>query len=217
MSTIRDIPGITTTTSTTETTMSSPSPAAGVRPAGDDDDAALLVRPLDGMAGGDYGAAIAAMAIAIGARCAKDDRTAARSAARRAEAEEEAQVGEMHQKADHVLTGGVVSGLHGVAAGGMQIAGGSTGSQSTSGVLSGSANVTSSSGQIWEKGYESLAAHADARAKEHESAATRAHDVANEARTSQESAEKLVDKAIDFYREYARTRADTVMATIRRA
>jgi hypothetical protein len=153
---------------------------------------------------GDPGAMVAALVV----ESAKDEKEVSRKIERTQEeiqdSEEQAQVAAMHAKASDMRAQALASGAAGMVEGALSIAGACN---PKDGIRSRAFEASSTLvGTCRKVGDQIGAAHdedADANVTAHEHAASHASRAYQEAYDDERDAKKLLDTAVDFYREYS--------------
>jgi hypothetical protein len=214
---------------------STPAPPRAAEPG-----ASLLPPPADGFASldtGDVGAALAKLVLENAYAQRKENRTARAAAEKAQEVAEQKQLAEMREAADDRLWSGIVSGGLTVASAMCTFA--SAGPSGQAALIGDGADHAQRSiraratnaAMSWKAGSEALGGTAkilgsviDNGATAHDREATRAeHDAAREkrngddAQSSADDAKRMIDRALDFYRDYLTAQADAQKAAIMRA
>jgi hypothetical protein len=177
---------------------------------------ALLPTTTDELAlTGDAGAMIAALLLKASHQARVSARETKKAAMEAQDAAEKSALDEKRAAAEQKLYGGLVAGGCTIASGGLTIAGGC--GAATDGIMNGAAKAAEGSGQ-------SFSALAGFWAAKHENAASQAEHVAAQAKRHVESAaddEKdardLMNKVLDFYKEYSQAKLDSQKAALLRA
>lgn len=208
---------------TTTSPSSAPAGAAGAR---------LLPDPVDSLcASGDPGAMMAALII----KSAKEERSTSEQA-RDAEAaiqdcEERNEVAAMHAQADDIRYEGIAKGLSEVGSGALTVASGSAQvdtarapTKAASDVFNGHAKsydgagrIASGVGELYSKQLAANGKEHEATAKMHEQAATHAKHSVDSSDDDVKDARELFKKALDFYHEYATSKAQADAAALHRS
>lgn len=197
-----------------------------------------LLKSVDAMvSSGDPGAAIAALAIKAG-RDQREVTRAQRDAEDKAEvAATDRQVASMHHKADMILAAGIAQGASEMASGAMTMGSAAcqyrsdteklsntTSAQQASasdakaaGLYKGGSQLATATGSLVSAYFKSEEAKADADATEAEHEASRAKRATEDLHDDMGDAQKLVEKALDFYKEYKSTKDQTALAASRRS
>ncbi|HEY8041391.1 MAG TPA: hypothetical protein VIF15_16410 [Polyangiaceae bacterium] len=168
-----------------------------------------LPDPLDALAlSGDPGAELAALAVESGQAQRRSAR-AARDACEAAEVhEQDAEIAAMRQKADDLRVEGLIEGA-GMAAQGV----GAVGGDATKGV----GLMAGGAAKVVATGRGADAANDDADATLHKNAAAHAKDAADAMHDTWKEGADYVKAALDFYREYTSTQAQSRSAALHRA
>jgi hypothetical protein len=164
---------------------------------------------------GDPGAMVAALVVETG----KDEKDVSRQVEQTEsniqENEERTQVAEMHQKANDMRTQAVAGGAIGAAAAGLSMAGAFQPMNSTPqrAFAAGAGLVTA--GQGVAKGVSDAANEdTDANVAMHEHNASDAGRAASQAYDNERDAQKLLDAAVDFFREYSGAKQQAMAAAV---
>lgn len=197
---------------------------------------------------GDPGAAIAALAVAMGRSERESNEKIRHSADRLQEGEEHNQLDEMQKKATAALASGIVSGAATAASGACSAVGGLKSAQSdlasdklsqldatadqsrvadltkqkydfkvdaTKAKLAG--DSFTASGKLTSSLLDYDAGQHDISATAHSQAAAHAKSAVDDARDGMQDAAKLLDKALEFFKEYSATKEQTAAIAARRA
>jgi hypothetical protein len=206
-------------------------PAAPAAPS----QATLLPQPSPLM-GGDIGAEIAALAVKAGLEQNKINSTAASAQDRMEDAANAAQVADLHAEASTMRSGAWMSGVLQMSAGACTIAsagltlgqpttptGGTTTAAQQASMHDWSAAILTAKGvgEGFEAGSSLAGGLSKAAATDTEALATQEKALADaaqrsgsDARTAEQSATQFVQSAIDFYKEYEATKAQTQAAAL---
>jgi hypothetical protein len=202
--------------------IAAPAPSSGgATPAPVASDASLLPQPSEHtFIGGDIGAELAKLTIEM-SREQRERAKSIRAAEERAQlAAENAQLSAMREKADNAFMAGMVSGYASFASGMANVAGGiqsGRGDAASAKALGGGAEAMMGVGKVAEAGLRKAADLDATYATEEEQRAGRAKRRADDARDDVQDAEKLVDKALTFFKEYQSAQQDTQKAALFRA
>jgi hypothetical protein len=126
------------------------------------------------------------------------------------------EINAMNSKADDVRSAGVYRGL-GQMLGGASTAAGGFGDSGGAKGLQASAQTTQGAFSIVAGGFDSDAVADDANAKVAGEASSRAKSTVQDTKDATEDASKLLEKALDFYKEYTSTKDQTTAIASRRA
>ncbi len=169
---------------------------------------------------GDAGAMIAALSVEMG-RSQKKAASAARHNAEATEdAEQGAQIQALREKADLVRIQGVVDGALTLAEGACAFGSSmktAEGKSKAAAAYKGGADFLGAGKQLADGLFKGAIADKDTDAQVHEQLATRAKRAVDEATGDYEDAKKLLEKALDFYKEYTGAKNGAVSAAIHRA
>ena len=165
----------------------------------------LLPDPLAQLAmSGDPGAMVAALVVETGKEEKDVSRHVEQAESNIQENEERTQVAEMHQKADDMRTQALVTGGIGVGAAAMSAAGSLYDFNSKGQRAFAAASQGLTAGQGLAKGeYDATNEDADATVAMHEHNAADAGRAASQAYDNGRDAQKLLESAVDFFREYS--------------
>ena len=163
----------------------------------------------------------ASMMAALMIRTAQDERDLSRQTENTESAiqdqQEKAQVTAMHQKANEMRMDAVVTGAMGMAAGALSVAGSACDKDS------GEARMLDANSKLWGTGRDILTQvgkadeqDADGNIAAFEHAAAHAGRAASQAYDSERDAQKLLDSAVDFYKEYSSALGQAKSAAIQR-
>jgi hypothetical protein len=176
---------------------------SGVSPTG-----SLLPQPNAALLSGDPATALAALAIQNG----KDERDIERTAKSTFDAiedrEEQAEVDQMHQKADDIRSNALISSGLEVSAGAPTCAGAK---------YDGVAKTLDAGGKAYGALGKATEEVDEATIRTHEHAANHAKRAAEDARDGVKDATELIKTAIDFYREYTTAKDQAQSAATHRA
>lgn len=214
------------------TTSTLPSTAPQAIPVGDAPP--MLPGTHDLMCSGDAGAMIAALAVESGRSQKKAALEQRRNAEATETAEQNAQIQALRDKADLVRIQGVVDGamtlgeglldfgkdMNAASAEGAKSEG-RLGDQASADARAarygGGAKLVKATGQVVDGLFKGAIADKDTDAQVHEQLATRAKRAVEDATGDYEDAKKLMEKALDFYKEYTGAKNGAVSAAIHRA
>lgn len=169
--------------------------------------------------GGNIGAEIAKLVIEMG-REQRERAKALRAAEERSLiAAENAQLSAMREKADNAFCAGLVAGGAGVIGGACNVYGGIKygANEGTGKAWSGAADCVSGAGKMMSAGWQNGADLDASYATEEEQRAGHAKRAAEDARDDITAAEKLMDKAAAFFKEYESAQQDASKAALFRA
>ena len=198
------------------------------------------------MTSGDPGAALAALVVAMGRTERKSDQAMKDRAESLQENEEHAQIDEMQKKATTALVSGVVSSAATAASGAMTAAASfntikadrigadvkdmpkdaptkatlldqQTSLQNGATKFKEGADLTSATSKLTTGALDYVASGHDIAATAHSHAASHAKSAVEDARDDVQGASKLIDKALEFYKEYKSTKDQTTQIASRRA
>ncbi len=198
------------------------------------------------MTSGDPGAALAALVVAMGRTERNSDQAMKNRAESLQENEEQAQLDEMEKNATTALASAVVSSAATAAGGAMtaaasvsslradridaKVKGVSDQDPSKTALLDqvsklktdatefkGGADLTSATSKLTTGALDYVASEHDITATAHSHAASHAKSAVEDARNDVDGASKLIDKALEFYKEYKSTKDQTTQVASRRA
>jgi hypothetical protein len=166
---------------------------------------------------GDPGAMVAALVV----ETAKDEKDVSRHVEQAEstiqENEERSQVAEMHQKANDMRTQALVTGAIGAGAAGLSMASAGCNFQGTAQRAFDAGSKFMSAGQGAVSGeFGAANEDADANVAMHEHNASDAGRAASQAYDNGRDAQKLLDSAIDFFREYSSSAEQAKLAAVHR-
>lgn len=188
----------------------------GSSPAPQQNDAPLL-RDANALAlGGDLGATIAALIVktAYAQKASQRDlRKVAEAAEKQADDHE---IAALNSKADDMQNAGLYRGL-GQIAGGAATAGSALGNGGGAKGIQALGETTQGAFSIVASNFDKDVVQDDANAKVAGEAATQAKAAIQDTRDQTEDASKLLDKALEFYKEYTSTKDQTTAIASRRA
>jgi hypothetical protein len=182
-------------------------PAGGTVTGGLDSSGALLPPPAL-ISGGadDIGAAIAMLSIRTGNDENKIETSAEETQNKLQNEAEENEVNEMHQEASDIMSNAVAAGCMQICQGMAQI--GSAGvPQSEQGAFTGTASIYGAGAAFFTAQGQAQTQLDQALVTSYTAIATRAGQTATEANQGQQTAQSLVNNAIQFYQQYEQSKA----------
>lgn len=172
------------------------------------------------MSSGDAGSMIAALCVEMGRNQKKAAMENRRNAEATEDAEQGAQIQALRDKADLVRVQGVVDGALKLAEGACSFASSmksADGKAKAAAVYKGGAEVLDASTKVVDGFFKGATIDLDTDATVHEQLATRAKRAVDDAMGEVDDAKKLIEKALDFYKEYTGAKNGAVSAAIHRA
>lgn len=165
---------------------------------------------------GDLGAQMAALVIRTGQSQREADREIRLAEESALEREEAAQIATMHEKADDIRAAGTLEGAGMMAKGGCQLGGSFAQSPDTQQRWTAGASISEGGGR-WLSGLARGAeADDDARAKQHDYAAGHHRRALEDTRDGMRDSQKLVEHAVDFYRDHQRGEGEAERLSVQR-
>lgn len=182
----------------------------------EDANEALLPGPFEALSGtNDIGAQLTTLIVKASREQKESARACRRSSEEAQRAADEKELQEMRDSADSKLAAGIVEGVATAAGGAIQI--GTASTEKGRAVGAGAAGVCQGAGKAGALWASSDAARHDVAAKGAGQEADRAKRSVEDARDLEKDAKALLDRALDYYKEYLSAKADTQRATLLRA
>jgi len=170
---------------------------------------------------GDPGAMLAALVMKSGDEQRKVAREQRDQAMKAEDTADNAEIQDMHDKADLQRAQGIVDGSLQIAQGVTTIGAGcseaSGASKRTTAEWNGAGAAFGAGKSVADGFFSGAITDKDADAKQADVSANSFKQMADDAHDSEKDATDLMNKALDFYKEYVDTKAQTMMAAIHRA
>lgn len=193
--------------------------AGGQTPVAGPPGGSLLPPPMAQLANsGDLGAQIAALLLEAGYEQKKSGRETRAVAEKAQAAADNAQLDAMEREAGKKLVAGIISGGTTVISGGLQFtAGAIKANENKSNMLLGAGKGVEGLGKIGATIFEHDAEMASKDAKAAEQASDRQKRGIEDARDTVKEAKELINRALDYYKEYLTAKNDSMKASLLRA